>query len=232
MEQLRSGGDSSQAGAKVEPARGGLLNYILGVLTTLLVVGGMQFWLHKPDPPAIALHPPPTAAPTATPGPTPTPLPTATLPPLTVYVSGAVQKPGLYQLAAGARLGDALALAGGLAANANDALVNQAELLFDGAHLYIPEVGAAPAAEAPVAVLSGAPRAGPVGNPAGEGNTGGLVNLNTATLEQLDSLPGVGPSKAQAIVENRPYASADDLERVPGIGASTIEQLRPLVTVQ
>jgi competence protein ComEA len=62
------------------------------------------------------------------------------------------------------------------------------------------------------------------------GGGGGLVNLNSATAVELDSLPGIGPSKAQAIIDNRPYATVDDLDSVPGIGASTLEQLRPLVT--
>ena len=59
-----------------------------------------------------------------------------------------------------------------------------------------------------------------------------MVNLNTATATDLETLPGIGPSKAAAIIANRPYSTVDDLDKVPGIGPSTLEQLRPLVTVQ
>ena len=61
---------------------------------------------------------------------------------------------------------------------------------------------------------------------------GAPIDLNLATQEELDSLPGIGASKAAAIIANRPFATVDDMERVPGIGASTIERLRPLVVVQ
>ena len=226
MEQIRLTGESGQQDPGAASKRNGLLSYILGTLTTLLVVGGMQFLLNKPDPPAIVIHAPPTAAPTATAVPTAPPPPTATPPPWTVYISGAVQQPGLYQLTVDARLGDALALAGGLAANADAAAVNQAEKLFDGAHVHVPALGEN-TDQVPLAVLSGASAAA-----ASTSSSGGIINLNTATLEQLDSLPGIGPSKAQAIIENRPYPTVDDLARVPGIGASTIEQLRVQVTVQ
>jgi competence protein ComEA len=212
-----------------------ILTYLLGALTTLIVVGAAQWLTHKPDPPPLALHAPPTAAPTDTPAPSPTPLPTATPLPITVFVSGAVMQPGLYQLPAEARLGDAIQIAGGVTAEAAAGLINQAEKLWDGAHVRIPTVSEA-ATTPPISVgqAGGQPpgtdasRNGGTGLPA----SGVLININSATLAQLDSLPGIGPSKAQAIIDNRPYNSVDDLERVPGIGANTITQLRDLVTAQ
>lgn len=210
----------------------GLMGYVLGSLITLALVGGGQFLLRKPDPPPIVLHPPPTVAPTATPLPSATPLPTPTLAPIMVFVSGAVLKPGLYQLPAGARVSDAVAMAGGFATDASADLINQAEPLADGAQVHVP--GATDATAAKLPASAGGERSGavvPVSNPSNDLAVA-LINLNNAPLEALDSLPGIGPSKAQAIIDNRPYATVDDLERVPGIGPSTIEQLRPLVTVE
>ncbi|MDQ3249410.1 MAG: ComEA family DNA-binding protein [Chloroflexota bacterium] len=173
------------------------------------------------------LHPPPTAAPTAL------PLPTATLAPITVFISGAVQQPGLYALPADARVGDALTLAGGLIATANAALINQAEKLWDGAQVHVPD-SAAPAeqmvaAQPPVGV-SGDPAPVSLAGGAMTGGAAGSVNINTATVAELETLPGIGPSKAAAIIANRPYATVDELDKVPGIGFSTIEQLRAMAT--
>jgi competence protein ComEA len=208
------------------------MGYALGSLITLALIGGGQFLLRKPDPPPIVLHPPPTTAPTATPAPSATPLPTPTLAPITVFVSGAVQKPGLYQLSAQARVGDAVLIAGGFATDANANLINQAEPLRDGAHVHVPSTSDPVAAQPPAGVSGEA--SGSVVTLENDARSigGGLIALNTASLEELDSLPGIGPSKAQAIIDNRPYATVDDLERVPGIGPSTIEQLRSLVTVE
>ena len=211
---------------------GNILPYVFGALTTLALIGGAQWMIRNPDPPPVNLHAPPTAAPTATAEPTATPGPTATPFPITVFVSGAVQQPGLYQLPADSRLGDALLAAGGVSAEAAPNLINQAERLNDGAHVYIPTLAEA-ASSPPVAPgqSGGAPvAASATGDGARAGLAGGLVNLNSASLEQLDTLPGIGPSKAQAIIDNRPYATVDELDKVPGIGASTLEQLRPLVT--
>lgn len=174
----------------------------------------------------MVIQAPPTPIPTATPAPTATPLPPPTPAPITVYVSGSVARPGLYQLPAEARVGDALHAAGGLTDAAALDLVNQAEKLWDGAHVRAPSVGEG------VAALPGV--AGASGSTANSANgaslaQGGRVNLNTATLDQLVALPGIGPSKAQAIIDHRPYASIDDLERAPGIGPSTVNQLRNLV---
>ncbi|RIK34545.1 MAG: competence protein ComEA [Chloroflexi bacterium] len=208
---------------------GGVLNYLLGSLTTLALVGGGQFLLRKPDPPPLVVHAPPTAAPTATAEPTPPPPPTATPPPITIFVSGAVQQPGLYQLPAEARLGDAILVAGGLTEEAAAGQVNQAEKLWDGAHIRIPTLGEAATAPQSSSSLAGS---GATSSSGSTLSSGGRINLNTASLDQLDSLPGIGPAKAQAIIDHRPFAAVDDITRVPGIGPSTLNQLRDLITVQ
>ncbi len=209
-----------------------LLTYLLGVFTSFVLIGGSQLIWPKAAPPTIAIQEPPTPAPTATPSPAPIVIPTAT-PSIIIFVSGAVQLPGLYQLPASARVGDAIQMAGGLAANADGARVNQAEPLIDGAQLHVPTTDET-AALPPVIGLSGGESSGIAARSGEIGNIipGGLINLNTASLAQLDTLPGIGPSKAQAIIDHRPYASVQDLARVPGIGSSTIEQLAPLVTVE
>ncbi|MCB0081341.1 MAG: SLBB domain-containing protein, partial [Caldilineaceae bacterium] len=137
-----------------------LASYLTGLLTALLLVGATSLALRRPDLPAIVLQPPPTLAPTAT------PLPTATAAPLVVFVSGAVQQPGIYEIAQNGRVGDALRAAGGLTLQANVALINQAERLWDGAQIHVPtasiytpsladEVAATVPAEEPPAGLSG-----------------------------------------------------------------------------
>src|SRR4051794_19059872 len=140
---------------------------------------------------------------------------------LVVHAAGAVNAPGLYTLPAGSRVNDVVAAAGGLSAGADSNRINLAAPVADGERVYIPKVGeAVPAAEGPSAEGSESSRP---------------VNLNTATVEELDALPGIGPSIAQAIVDERerngPFRSVDDLERVRGIGPSKLDQLRDLVTV-
>jgi competence protein ComEA len=195
--------------------------FALGAVAGILISGLFILLARRVDPPPIVLQPPPTAAPTATPLPTPTPAP------IVVFVSGAVVTPGLYSLPNDARLGDALRAAGGVLADAV-ASINQAERLWDGAQVHVPAIAEAPTIQQPSAGVSGA-------LPAISGTTtsqGGRININTASVDQLTSLPGIGPAKATAIVEGRPYASVDDLDRVSGIGPKTIEQLRELITTQ
>jgi competence protein ComEA len=139
---------------------------------------------------------------------------------LVVHVVGAVRRPGLYRLEHGARIADAVRRAGGATRRADLSLVNLAAQLSDGTQVVVPrrvvvEAGAAPGdAESPVA-------------------PDGPVHLNTATLEQLDSLPGVGPVTAQKILDYRQqhgaFSSVDDLDAIPGIGPARLEQLRDLV---
>ena len=201
-----------------------------------ILAGALLWLLRRPEPPPIVLHPPPT------PAPTPTPMPTATASPMFVFVSGGVRNPGMYELPEGARVGDALARAGGLLADADPALVNQAEMLFDGAQIHVPlppsptAAGASttlPTVPQPSPGLSDqAPSTGGASSGSRNAPAGGLINVNTATAEELTALPGIGPSKAAAIIADRPYDSIEDLERVPGIGARTVETLAPLVKVR
>lgn len=203
----------------------------LGMLLMAVVIGLLLFFLDKPDPAPIVLHSPPTPAPTATPLPSPTPSP------VTVFVSGGVARPGVYQLGWDARVGDALAAAGGLLAGVDGARVNQAERLFDGAQVHVPDgseenpAESVAAAGPPPGISGTAADAGAPVSASGSGG-GGLVNLNTASAEGLMALPGIGPSKAAAIIANRPYDGVDDLDRVPGFGPKTVDQLRELVTTR
>jgi competence protein ComEA len=135
-----------------------------------------------------------------------------------VHVVGAVRRPGLYRLASGARIADALRRAGGATRKADLSLVNLAAPVSDGTQVVVPRrIPAAAAASS-----------GP-----GEAAPGGPVHLNTATVDQLDELPGVGPVTAQKIVDWREqhgaFSSVDDLDAIPGIGPARLEQLRELV---
>lgn len=151
------------------------------------------------------------------------PVPVAVAPPvvsgaaaeaeLVVDVAGAVRRPGLVRLPPGSRVADALAAAGGLVAGATTTGLNLARQVSDGEQVLVLPPGAA-AAE---------------GQPAG----GGRLDLNLATAEQLDALPGIGPVLAQRIVDWREqhgrFASVEQLAEVPGIGERKFEQLRELV---
>ena len=144
-----------------------------------------------------------------------------------IQVAGAVRRPGVYQVPADSRAFQAVLQAGGFTEDADQEAVPLASRLSDGCRLYVPRQGEA-AAEP---VLTGGPAPGGGGSTA----TTGPVALNSATLEQLDSLPGIGPALAQRILSYReaqgPFTSIDQLGDVPGIGPSKLEQLRPLVTL-
>jgi competence protein ComEA len=151
--------------------------------------------------------------------PVPPPVRLATTPaaPATIFVNvvGAVRRPGLYRLREGSRVATAVARAGGPTHRAQMELVNLAARVSDGEQIVVPRRGA----------VGVAAPSGSVG--------GGPVHLNSATLEQLDALPGVGPVTAQKILayrqEHGAFGSVDELDAVPGIGPARLEQLRELV---
>lgn len=155
---------------------------------------------------------------------------------LVVHVAGAVAAPGVVRLPQGSRVVDAVAAAGGLRPDAEPDRVNLAAPLTDGQRVVVPILGQPDPVELPGAA---APSPGPGGSaPADAGATGALgqpVDLNTATVEQLDTLPGVGPATASAILDHRtsegPFRSVDELIEVRGIGEAKLEALRDLVTV-
>ena len=137
-----------------------------------------------------------------------------------VHVAGAVVSPGVYRLSDGARTVDAISAAGGARSDADVARVNLAARLSDGLRVYVPMIG-----EAAAPIVDGSSDATPQGP----------INLNTATADQLDALPGVGPATATAIIAYRrdhgPFGSVDALLEVPGIGPSKLAQIRSLIVV-
>jgi competence protein ComEA len=143
------------------------------------------------------------------------PIRAAPAPPVVVHVVGAVQVPGLYRLPRGKRVADALVRAGGATAKADLTLINLAALVSDGQQVVVPA------------------RASPGAAPADGAAAGGPVHLNSATVEQLDALPGVGPVTAQKIVDYREkhgaFSSVRELDAIPGIGPARLEQLTELV---
>ena len=147
---------------------------------------------------------------------------------VTVHVAGAVRRAGVYRLRASSRVNDALTRAGGATARADLDQVNLAAKVEDGRQILVPR---RPPKSAPVA--ASAPAA--PGQPAVPGQPTVPVNLNTATPEQLDTLPGVGPATAQKILayrqEHGGFRSVAELDRVSGIGPAKMAALRDHVTV-
>lgn len=143
-----------------------------------------------------------------------------------VHVVGAVRHPGVQRLASGTRVADAVEAAGGLLGNAAADGVNLARVVQDGEQIVVPTRDQW-AAGGPTASASGDARAGP---------GGGKVDINSADVARLDTLPGVGPATAQRIVTDReangPFASVEDLGRVPGIGEKKLDALKDLICVR
>jgi competence protein ComEA len=150
---------------------------------------------------------------------------------IVVHVAGEVKNPGVYTLPSGARMIDAVTAAGGATARADLEVINLATPLLDSSQIYVPAKGVAahPTFARPQPGING------VVSSSNNVSASGLVNINRASVTELDALPGVGPSTAQAIVEYRvahgPFASPEDLLNVKGIGPAKFEAMRKLVGV-
>jgi competence protein ComEA len=200
---------------------------VTGAVLLILVVAGGWWLLRTPPPPTEAGLP--YAATSTSPlapssaAPAPSSATEANASPLVVHVAGAVARPGVYELDEGARVHDAIAAAGGTVRRSDRDALNLAAAVADGERIYVPRLGeSAPAAVGDPSENSGAAPAGP-------------IDLNHATVEELDVLPGVGPATATAIIDHReqngPFATVDDLEDVRGIGPAKLAAIRDLVTV-
>lgn len=172
---------------------------------------------------------PPTGVTQADPGETDGALPLA---PVLVHVVGQVHAPGVVEVPSGARVTDALDAAGGVTDGADTGAINLARVVVYGEQIYVPVPG-----EVVPTPPGGGSAPGPGGTGGGGANSagGGLVDINVATAEELDTLPGIGPALADRIIawrtENGGFHTIDDLGEVSGIGPSVLGSVRDLVTV-
>jgi competence protein ComEA len=185
-----------------------LWDLLIGVLFGL-ISAALILIVSRPRPGmAILLRPPPTPE------------------PVVVNIDGAVVNPGVYSLAVNSRVQDAIIAAGGFTDHASLGAVNQAALLEDGTHIYIP-----------AKIPEREEGSNSIGSAIGISETGEeirLININQATLEELISLPGIGPVTAEKIISYREeglFTRIEDIQKVPGIGPATYEQIRIYLTV-
>lgn len=181
---------------------------VLGVVCGFLAAGVLLVLASRPAGGAVQLLPPPT------------PLP------IMIHVTGAVSKPGVYSLPAGARVENALQAAGGARADADLETLNLAAILHDGEQLWVPERAEDPPSP-------GSP--GTAGALSPESGLARPVDINTASQAELESLPGIGPILAEAILEYRrvhgPFKDIAAIQDVPGIGPGVYAQIKDLITV-
>ncbi len=188
--------------------------YLAMLILFVIVLIGTIFFLRRPEAPAAV-----TLA-------TVTPRPSATPASIIVDVRGAVNKPGVYTLPVGSRVQDALTFAGDVMSNADTRPLNLARRLNDGEQIYVAVIGETP----PTVVAASGKGVAPTKPPVGK------INLNTATLAELDTLPGIGPSIAQRILDyrtqNGDFKTIEDLKKVRGVGDALFNQIKDLITVQ
>ena len=230
----RAGDALALAGARVGVSPRAVVGLLLVVALILTVLGGRVLLARQrsvPEviAPASLVQGPGRTAATGPTGPTGTSSPTSKAPvtvPVVVHVVGQVRKPGVVRLVAGARVQQALTAAGGALRTADLERVNLARLVVDGEQILVPRPG-----EAVVSLGGAAPGGGTPGGSAGAA----VIDLNTAALTELDSLPGVGPVLAQRILDwrtaNGRFTSIDELGEVSGIGDAVLTRLRPRVRV-
>src|SRR4029079_12132429 len=220
------------ASARADPGRSGVIALaVVGVIAVLVTV----FTLVRDKAPAVASAKLPPVEMVSSASPTPGPAPPDGDGHVIISVVGLVHKPGLVTLAPGARIADALAAAGGALDGADLIGLNMARRVADGEQIIVGIV-AAPGQPAAMGSLVSTSTAAPVEALAGKDSApGGLVDLNAATVEELDALPGVGPVTAAAIIAwrdtNGRFTSIDQLGDVDGIGPARLEKLRDLVRV-
>ncbi|MBO4235131.1 MAG: helix-hairpin-helix domain-containing protein [Firmicutes bacterium] len=146
---------------------------------------------------------------------------------IVIDISGEVQIPGVYMLSEGARVFDAIEAAGGLTKNGDIDIINQAEPLIDGMKIYIPSADE----------TSGLPRGvSSVGKQAVGISYSSLININTASSEELQQIPGIGPSTAEKIIAYRnlhgKFSSVEELINISGIGAKTLEKMKGYIVAR
>jgi competence protein ComEA len=183
---------------------------LIGILVGFFLAGVLLVTARLPAGQPVALVAPPTQA------------------PIEVHVIGAVLRPGLYLFQEGSRVQDAVTAAGGLTSDADLAAINLAAKLEDGQQLEVPYAAGAQPGAAPTTSFSVIP-AEATATPSSD-----LININTASAEQLEALPGIGPTTAQNIVvyrtEHGPFAHIEDILNVAGIGPATFDSIKELIT--
>ena len=187
-----------------------VLYIIIGILVGLLFAGGIYASTRAPQGEPVELRPAPTPE------------------PLRVHVAGAVVRPGVYDLDEGSRVADAVDAAGGFVVEADQNALNLAAFLEDGERLDVPYVaGFVPDEQQGFVVVTEGTPSPLAGND--------LININTASIDELDQLPGIGETTAIRIIDyrtvNGPFATIEDIINVSGIGTATYEEIKDLITV-
>ena len=180
-----------------------------GVVCGFLGVGLLLLATNQPRGDPIRLSPPPTPA------------------PIIVHVTGAVINPGVYSLPSGSRVKDAIEKSGGLLSDADTTLINLAMLIEDGEQVWVPyQLDDVMDFDKP-AVLGGEPT---------QGQQTRKININTASQIELESLSGIGPVIAKAVIqyrlENGPFKDIEEIQEVSGIGPVTFEKIKPIISVK